>query len=74
MPPKCAKALRSPYLTHLLGVAVLVIVHGGSEDQVIAGLLHDLLEDCGTHHESIIRREFGGAVADIVSGLHRRHR
>lgn len=60
------KGTSIPYLTHLLGVAVLVIEHGGTEAQAIAGLLHDLLEDCGAHHEPTIRREFGGSVADIV--------
>ena len=55
-----------PYITHLLGVAALVIEFGGSEDQAIAGLLHDVLEDCGADHEAIIRAEFGDAVADIV--------
>ena len=55
-----------PYITHLLGVAALVIEFGGSEDQAIAGLLHDTLEDCGAHHEPVIRTEFGDAVADIV--------
>ena len=55
-----------PYLTHLLGVAVLVIEHGGSEDQAIAGLLHDTIEDCGQAHEAIIRATFGDKVADIV--------
>ena len=33
------KGTTIPYLTHLLGVAALVIEHGGSEDQAIAGLL-----------------------------------
>lgn len=60
------KGSRTPYLTHLFGVATLVIEHGGSEDQAIAGLLHDLLEDCGSAHEPVIRAEFGNAVADIV--------
>lgn len=60
------KGTTVPYLTHLLGVATLVIEHGGSEDQAIAGLLHDLLEDCGGHHEPTIRAEFGATVADIV--------
>lgn len=55
-----------PYLYHLLGVASLVLEFGGSEDQAIAGLLHDTLEDCGAEHEPIIRAQFGGAVADIV--------
>lgn len=60
------KGTTIPYLTHLLGVAALVIEHGGSEDQAIAGLLHDLIEDCGEHHEAIIRAMFGDPVADIV--------
>jgi (p)ppGpp synthase/HD superfamily hydrolase len=55
-----------PYLTHLLSVASLVIEFGGSEDQAIAGLLHDLIEDCGAAHEPIIRAQFGDTVADIV--------
>lgn len=55
-----------PYLYHLLGVASLVIEFGGDEDQAIAGLLHDLLEDCGAAHEPIIRAQFGDRVADIV--------
>jgi hypothetical protein len=55
-----------PYLTHLLSVASLVIEFGGSEDQAIAGLLHDTIEDCGEEHEAIIRTQFGDAVADIV--------
>lgn len=55
-----------PYLYHLLGVASLVMEYGGSENQAIAGLLHDTLEDCGAEHEPIIRAQFGDAVADIV--------
>ena len=60
------KGTEIPYLTHLLSVASLVIEFGGSEDQAIAGLLHDTLEDCGAHHEPIIRAQFGDTVADIV--------
>lgn len=54
------------YLCHLLGVASLVLEYGGDEDQAIAGLLHDVIEDCGAQHEPIIRARFGDAVADIV--------
>ena len=60
------KGTAIPYLTHLLSVASLVIEFGGSEDQAIAGLLHDTIEDCGEAHEAIIRAQFGDAVADIV--------
>src|SRR3546814_11638564 len=35
-------------------------------DQAIAGLLHDTIEDCGAEHETMIRVQFGDAVANIV--------
>ena len=60
------KGTAIPYITHLLSVATLVIEHGGSEDQAIAGLLHDTIEDCGQAHEPMIRAQFGDVVADIV--------
>lgn len=34
-----------PYITHPVAVAALVVKYGGDEDQVVAGLLHDVLED-----------------------------
>lgn len=60
------KGSQIPYLYHLLGVASLVIEFGGNEDQAIAALLHDTVEDCGAEHEHQIRAEFGDTVADIV--------
>ena len=36
-----------PYVSHLLAVASLVIEHGGDEDEAIAALLHDAIEDQG---------------------------
>ncbi|GAA4862944.1 HD domain-containing protein [Luteimonas vadosa] len=60
------KGSQIPYLYHLLGVASLVLEFGGNEDQAIAGLLHDAVEDCGAAHEALIRAQFGDAVADIV--------
>lgn len=61
------KGSRIPYLYHLISVAGLVLEYGGSEDQAIAGLLHDVLEDCGADHEAVIRAQFGDAVAEIVN-------
>jgi GTP pyrophosphokinase len=55
----------SPYITHPLAVASLVGEYGGDEDQAIAALLHDLLEDCEVTAEEIAAR-FGTRVADIV--------
>jgi (p)ppGpp synthase/HD superfamily hydrolase len=39
---------------------------GGDEDQAIAGLLHDALEDCGAEHGNVIRDNWGERVAGIV--------
>ncbi len=60
------KGSKIPYIYHLLAVASLVIEFGGDEDQAIAGLLHDTLEDCGEAHGPLIRAQFGDRVADIV--------
>ena len=60
------KGSEIPYIYHLLGVASLVLEHRGTENQAIAGLLHDVLEDCGEEHEPVIREAFGDEVADIV--------
>ena len=62
------KGADTPYLGHLLGVASLVLENGGDEDQAIAGLLHDAIEDQGAHQEPVIRKRFGDRVADIVLG------
>ena len=59
------KGKQVPYLSHLLSVSALVWEDGGSEDQAIAALLHDAIEDAGQTHASIADR-FGVAVADIV--------
>jgi hypothetical protein len=55
-----------PYIYHLLAVSSLVIEFGGNEDQAIAGLLHDVIEDCGAEHGPRIREQFGQNVARIV--------
>ena len=60
------KGTSIPYVSHLMGVASLVIEHGGDEDQAIAGLLHDVLEDCGLQHEGPIGERFGDRVLAIV--------
>lgn len=58
-----------PYVSHLFGVCSLVLEDGGDEDQAIAALLHDAVEDQGglpTLAE--IERRFGPRVAAIVEG------
>jgi GTP pyrophosphokinase len=58
-----------PYFSHLLGVASLVLEDGGDEDEAIAGLLHDAVEDGGGQDVlETIRARFGDDVADSVLG------
>jgi (p)ppGpp synthase/HD superfamily hydrolase len=63
------KGTNIPYVSHLLGVASLALEHGATEDEAIAALLHDAVEDQGgepTLRE--IRQKFGDRVAEIVWG------
>ncbi len=61
------KGTQVPYVHHLLAVAAIVGEHGGTEDQVIAALLHDAPEDQGGKPRlADIRSRFGEAVAAIV--------
>lgn len=57
----------TPYIGHLLAVAGIVIEEGGSEDEAIAALLHDAVEDQGgAARLAQIRERFGEAVAAVV--------
>ena len=58
-----------PYIAHLLAVTAIVLDYGGTEDEAIAALLHDAIEDQGgaaTRDE--VRRHFGEQVVAIVDG------
>lgn len=56
-----------PYVSHLLSVAALVLEDGGDEDEAIAGLLHDAVEDRGSLEiREAILVQFGERVASIV--------
>jgi len=58
-----------PYVAHLLGVASIAFLYGANEDEAIAALLHDAVEDQGgraTRRE--IAERFGEQVAVIVDG------
>ena len=63
------KGTAIPYIAHLLAVTSIVLENGGDEDEAIAALLHDAIEDQGgepTRQE--IRRRFGNTVVAIVDG------
>ena len=58
-----------PYISHLLGVASIVLDYGGDEEMAIAALLHDAVEDQGGRPMlKIIEQIFGARVAKIVDG------
>jgi len=69
------KGTRIPYMSHLLGVASLVLSEAGgkvpvTEDMVIAALLHDAAEDHGGQPRlDDVEKEFGPNVARMVEGL-----
>jgi (p)ppGpp synthase/HD superfamily hydrolase len=58
-----------PYISHLIGVAAIVLDYGGDEDMGIAALLHDAAEDHGGKAMlRVIDQIFGPRVAKIVDG------
>jgi len=64
------KLTGAPYATHLLGVTALVLEHGRHEDEAIAALLHDAVEDQGGRPIlAEIERRFGARVAQLVDAL-----
>jgi (p)ppGpp synthase/HD superfamily hydrolase len=59
------KINREPYIGHLMGVASLVIEHNGTQEQAIAALLHDIIEDSPMTFDQL-EFEFGPVVRKIV--------
>lgn len=59
-----------PYVAHLLGVTALVLEDCGDEDEAIAALLHDAVEDQGgVEILDEIREKFSDQVAEIVDAV-----
>ena len=56
-----------PYIAHPLAVASIVLELAGDEDEAIAALLHDVVEDCGVSLEDVGKR-FGARVEELVEG------
>jgi (p)ppGpp synthase/HD superfamily hydrolase len=62
------KGTAIPYVSHLLAVAAIALENGADEDQAIAALLHDAVEDQGGLAQlAAIRARFGDEVAAIVA-------
>jgi (p)ppGpp synthase/HD superfamily hydrolase len=69
------KGTKLPYLTHPANVAIILTCYGRSSDTVVAGILHDVIEDCvrdGYTREMLEQRigdKFGKNVLDTVLGV-----
>ena len=58
----------SPYVTHTVAAAIIVVDMGLDEDSIVSALLHDTIEDTSVTYDDILR-QFGPSVADIVDGV-----
>lgn len=72
------KGTRLPYLTHPANVAVILTRYGRDEETVLAGILHDVIEDCVRSSytrqtlEQSIRDKFGDTVVETVLQVSKR--
>ena len=62
------KSTTIPYISHPMAVASIALEFGASEDQAIAALLHDAIEDGGIQYAKLIEAQFGQHVHDLVQG------
>ena len=60
--------VNQPYIVHPLNVAQILEKSGCKDEVVIAGVLHDVVEDTPTKLEEITAK-FGKNVADIVASV-----
>ena len=60
------KGTAIPYIAHPMGVASIALDFGATENQAIAALLHDVLEDGGPHYAPLIEAQFGAEVLALV--------
>ncbi|HVS59582.1 MAG TPA: HD domain-containing protein [Gemmatimonadaceae bacterium] len=74
------KGTKLPYLTHPANVAIILARYGRDNDTVVAGILHDVVEDCvrdGYTREMLEQRigdKFGAKVLEAVLAItYRRH-
>ena len=61
------KGKELPYIVHPVEVAMILQENDMDDDIIIAGLLHDTLEDTSLT-KSDIEKEFGKRIADLVVG------
>ena len=59
------KGTSIPYIVHILDVVSNLIKNGASEDLIVAGFLHDSIEDT-SYTEPLLKKEWGGKVYSLV--------
>ncbi len=62
------KSTSIPYISHPMAVSAIALEFGATEEQAIAALFHDAIEDGGHKYASIIKETFGDHVHDLVQG------
>ncbi len=62
------KSTTIPYISHPMAVSAIALEFGATEEQAIASLLHDVIEDGGHKYANIIKETFGDHVHDLVQG------
>lgn len=57
-----------PYTNHLIWVAYILATLQTGPATITAGLLHDVMEDCGVSHEEMVA-QFGEEITSLVEGV-----
>lgn len=57
-----------PYINHLLSVALILVELQAGPATIAAGLLHDVIEDCGVLKEEVAQK-FSTEIADLVEAV-----
>lgn len=66
------KGKTDPYIIHPLTVGLILAKTGAQEDVIVAGILHDTIEDCEPHGsvtKELLEKEFGKDVAEMVNDV-----
>ncbi len=63
------KSSNLPYIVHPFSVAIILSEYVEDENVIVAGLLHDLLEDVEGYYYEDLKKDFGEKVANIVRGV-----
>lgn len=66
------KGKRIPYISHPLTAGIILALAGASEDVIVAGILHDTIEDSIDEKKvtgTMIEERFGGKVRELVESV-----